>query len=191
MQGCREDTDEDFEKTFDYVQWLNNNETLFSCELTEEASQMLDQKCERRCIENKRVRNEDLDASENDFFATFDNDVVARGNEPVCFGDVEEKKSLFVDKGEIKSANCENNDANACARNLKELDRKGAIKNNAGASQSEDRDRKNVREEKSRKDRLMVPGDAAVVKGDKCRQSEVRFFSDSVEKKYHLRTRAR
>ena len=47
----------------------------------------------------------------------------------------------------------------------------------------EDRDRKNVREEKSRKDRLMVPGDAAVVKGDKCRQSEVRFFSDSVKKK--------
>ena len=99
---------------------------------------------------------------------------------------MEGKKSLFVGKGEVKSLNCENHDANVCARNLTESDRKGTMKNTAGASRSEDRNRTNMRKDNRRKDRFMVPGDAAVVKGDQFIQSELSFSDDSVKKKYNL-----
>ena len=110
-----------------------------------------------------------MDASEKDVFATFDNKIASKRNEPVLLGD--------------KSLNCGSNDATVFARNLRELDRKGTRKNNAGASRSEDRERRLMREDKRRKDRFMVPGDAAVVKGDKCIQAEPSFFGGSVDKK--------
>ena len=40
-----------------------------------------------------------------------------------------------------------------------------------------------MREDKRRKDRFMVPGDTAVVNGDKCVQVDSSIFGGSVDKK--------